>query len=643
MEERSVDKEESPFVQFNTQSGDWVRIPEGEEYTEEEEREKSDLDLAHGVVIPRGSKTSVKYLQNARDYNQRDAGIHKQIQLSNQLYTWEGIVGSTIDLFVDFAITEFSLENIPKRSRERAVLEHVLKTVNNESNNMETGMKYLLREIAEDYFIAGNVFPFKGFEVVSGTDISDDRVKGTRGWNLPMSIYLLNPDQIEIPESRVLIGNKEVWLQIDEELVRLVEQDPNSEEAQNILSGLTPEMQAQLKRDGKVKLPEELYSHIKRKSKGYLPWGRPYLTRAFGAIARKKKLEALDDSTIEGLINSVTIFKVGLEKDEEWITWSAERQNNFISHLSNPNPSNWLVWGPDVSVETVGPDGNILSFDNRYQQADRDILKALGIPTVLISGEGASADRSENVWVSISGLLEKLQTMRDQLQNWLEELLFDVLVDNKMSTKNKPKIRWSRINLRDEKALREFVIAYYDRGILPIETTVKEAGYDWDTVKDLRAGEKVEKIAGKSYKSVFERRDLPFSGSMPGGKPGVNAPKAGRPAGQTKPKPAAKPKTSLNDKKPVRRVQKSQADTVIDAIKFEFERLEILFEATDATEDMRIGLESIEEDFAVGMEAMRHIPDSMSEQFFNYLILKTKESLIELVGDDSNDMGLSAE
>ena len=48
-----------------------------------------------------------------------------------------------------------------------------------------------------------------------------------------------------------------------------------------------------------------------RKKAPYNDWGTPYVARAFASLAIKHKLRSLDMDTVEGLINSITIFRVG--------------------------------------------------------------------------------------------------------------------------------------------------------------------------------------------------------------------------------------------------------------------------------------------------------------------------------------------
>jgi hypothetical protein len=231
-----------------------------------------------------------------------------------------------------------------------------------------------------------------------------------------MEVYLIDPMWIDIPEAPTIIGNKQLYMKLDEDLQALLRS--GSEDGEAILDGLPPEIRGLIKRGvDKIPLPMDFLTHIKRKGLGYQTWGIPFLTKAFGEFARKKKLQALDEATVDGLINQITVFKIGDPKDESRQTWDPRRLRAFASLLSQPNHTNYLVWTPDVDIVQVGPSESILSFDTKYEQVDKQILKAIGIPTVLLSGEGASADRAEgNAYVSLSALMEKIEVARNQIK-----------------------------------------------------------------------------------------------------------------------------------------------------------------------------------------------------------------------------------
>jgi hypothetical protein len=235
-------------------------------------------------------------------------------------------------------------------------------------------------------------------------------------------------------------------------------------------------------------------------------WGIPYLVRSFGAIAHKQKLLALDAATIDGMINRITIFKVGDPNNPA--TWSGDRLSALYALLSSPNASNMLVWSYDLEVEDVGPDGKVLEFQSRYNQADYDILSSLGIPINLFMGITKDRAASTDPWITLMAMIEKLEKLREQVQVYLESLLSKICKKNGYENVL-PKIRWQRMNLRNVRELRTLVLALYDRGLLPVRDALEESNYNFDEMLKQRKTEAKEGID-----KVFEIRPMPFQGSM---------------------------------------------------------------------------------------------------------------------------------
>ena len=545
MEEEKQEERIPRIIQVDRTTGKIVDVPEGEEYNPENESEHDGMLKTVGVVVPKGVKTNIGFLKNAREYALApDNDIYEQIRMSNIMYYREGLVGTAIDIFVEYATTSMDVEGVG--DKEKDILMWWMENVNRGNNNMTTGIQGLINEMMLEYWIAGNIFIFRVDHDVPSTELGSKNIRGKK-IKLPMEVYLIDPMFIEIPEVPTIIGNKQLFMKLDNEVVTLLRS--GSEDGQAILDGLPQDIRGKISsgREFKIPLPMDLVTHIKRKSRGYQTWGIPYLTKVFGDFARKKKLQALDEATVDGLINQITIFKIGDIKDETKQTWDPRRLRAFASLLAQPNHTNYLVWTPDVEVETVAPSQEILNFDKKYEQVDRQILKALGIPTTLLSGEGASSDRAEgNAYVSLSPLMEKIESAREQIRKYVEELMFKVLEANNdagvtVDLKKRPKLRWSKPNLRNEKELRDFVLAMFDRGLLPYETTLKEANYDWNEIVRLKVKEIEEGVGGKETIELFVPPNLPFSQQKDGSPGAPGSPTGpGRPPGTTKdgpPKP----------------------------------------------------------------------------------------------------------
>lgn len=539
------------IVQIDKKTGDIVDVPENLKYSPDA--------LSIGVVVPMKNRTSVDYLQNSRDYKIDNYGtdnVKRIFNLCKIMYLTEGIIGTAIDLFVDYSLTEIEIDNLANDSKEKTVLEWWIRELNKDNDNMHKGINGLVSEMMLDYWTYGNIFSYKKTTNVLSSEIDSKKMRG-KSISMPLDIYLLDPMFIEIPNYITIAGGgKQIYLKLEEDFIVQLNNDKSLQE--KILKGFTPAERALIIKNKQLPLDMTRLKHIKRKSRGYDEWGVPYLTRCFNAIARKKKIQALDEATIDGLINQVTIFKIGLgpKEDPQRTTWDPRRLQGLSSLLSQPNPSNWIVWTNDISTETVSPNENILGLDKKYIQVDKEILKSLGIPTVLLSGEGSTADNTENVWVAISSLLEKIESARSQIKTYIEDLMMEILKDNDLDTTNKPILRWRKPNLRNEKEFTDFVLALYDRGVLPIETLVKEAGQKWSEILRGRLAESKDKIDGKTYDEIFMRRDLPFgTPTDPNAqKPGNNKAQpqgknpTNKPSTQKKPTKVAKPTTVKKSK-----------------------------------------------------------------------------------------------
>jgi hypothetical protein len=366
--------------------------------------------------------------------------------------------------------------------------------------NMLRGIKELSKEIALDWFISGNSFPYAVWK-----DVKEAKMRLRRNYvSLPMDVFLVNPLTLKIPDEPINFGMKEIYLDLnysEDDIIKLNRiSSENTKKLQDYYKKINVLTNKSKSSDGYLLLDNKYISHIKRKSRGYQPWGIPYLTRAFGAFASKKRIKALDDSTTEGLINMVTIFKIG-DKDNPK-TWNPARIRAFAALLKSATASNYLVWSYDVATEQVGPKGEILGFEDKYKQVNSDIKEALGIPASLVVG---SSDSEKTVWITILALIERLQDLRDKLVVYYEDKAREIMIENGFEEEY-PRYVWSNTKLRNEEKIKDLVMKLYDRGLLSVKTSIQEAGYDFETEKEYRDDEIKEKLS-----EIFTVRQLPFS------------------------------------------------------------------------------------------------------------------------------------
>lgn len=472
-------------------------------------------DLAVGVVVPRDHPAAMTYLDDVRDYDDQNKDIYGQIKLSKKLYEWETVVGTVVDMYADFSHSEFKVQNVFDKKAMK-LIEHFLKNVNKGNNNITTGMTAISRHYALEFYLAGNVFSYAKW--------ADTKVESLKSnYKLPMTIVNLDPLIINIPEETVQFGNKKIYISFN----RVFGQSyMNIDQRKRIIQALPTKVRNKFKHEQDIELDPQYTYHIKRKGRMYCGWGTPYLTRSFSAVASKRKLKALDDSTIDGIINSLTIFKVGHKDHRE--TWNVSRMRALKSLLNHPAASMQLVTSWDVEVEHIGPSGDVLKISDRYKDANTDILQALGVPLAVLTGEGT---RAGDVWASVRFLTERLQEFRDEFKGFIEDLLKKIMEENGFED-IEPTIRYTKakINIED---IRNIVLALYDKGLISKETTLEESGYSIKTEIDRRDKEKKEGVDDKMM-----RPDVAFSPAP--GVPGVKGPAK---------KKVEKPKNGLQDNK----------------------------------------------------------------------------------------------
>lgn len=457
-------------------------------------------ELALGLKIPTSIRVPASYLDGLRKYKDIYNDIYKQMEVANKLYRFNGIIGNAVDVLVDFAVTKVEpLDTGDKRLN--SMLNHWFETLNSENSNTLPGVNCLSEELSLEWFTSGNAFPYAKWSHVT---VDKATVK------LPTSIYLMNPQGINIPEGPIAFGQEVIYLKYDSKLIDKLRGDGRRDPEAALIKAAIPRsvltaLTSQERRtELGVRLNPKFIKHLKRRAKGYQPWGVPYLSRAFSSVSILERLRELDESVASGLLNLVTIFKIGTEEHPA----SPLRLRKFAALLKNPRATTTLVWAHDVEIEQVGPDGKILQFKNKYDDAKEDTLIALGIPPVLMS-----LKQSGDAWVSILSLVERLSHWRKQITLYIEGLCNQIAENNGFENRS-IKVKWERMNLTDDQAIKNLVLAFHDRGLISIKTTLKESGYSFESEVKSR---KQEESSG--IKEVFMPPQLPFTGSNDQGRP----------------------------------------------------------------------------------------------------------------------------
>jgi len=112
----------------------------------------------------------------------------------------------------------------------------------------------------------------------------------------------------------------------------------------------------------------------------------------------------------------------------------------------------------------------------KYESVDRDILRGVGIPDMLIGGTGGGNFSSG--FLGVRTLLERLEEGRGTVIRWLMKEL--QLLTETLGIRKLPTIRFGKMSLRDEKAEKQLIIQLLDRNIISIEAVLECFGEDFE-------------------------------------------------------------------------------------------------------------------------------------------------------------------
>lgn len=246
-----------------------------------------------------------------------------------------------------------------------------------------------------------------------------------------------------------------------------------------------------------IQLDKERLAIIQDKKFDYWDWSVPLVWPALKALSFKDILMSMDVRVATSVINTVTLWKLGDEKNNTYP--EEEAFERLADMLQQPGQALNLIWNKDISAEVIQANVNGLFDNKKYETAERDILRALGISEVMVGGEGGNFSNS---YISVATVLEKLRSARQRLEYWLMREL--KIIADAMGFRKLPKIKWGRSNLTDIKAEQALVIQLIDRGIMSAETALKY--FNEDISIEVERLKREKKIAETEGMGILEKR-----------------------------------------------------------------------------------------------------------------------------------------
>ncbi len=249
-----------------------------------------------------------------------------------------------------------------------------------------------------------------------------------------------------------------------------------------------------------LRLDERRLSIIQDVTKAdYEDWATPQIYPAHKEVNFKRLMRMAEISAMESIKHSITLIKLGDVK--EGFIPTEEMIERVAAALAGGSQAHHLVWDDLIEGQMLQPDISKIMDPKKYEQVDKDIYAALGVSESIMTGKGSFA----NSFMSIKLLLEKLETIRCKLEDWL--LVEIKKIADAMKFRRLPIIKWGLMNLRDENAERKLWLDLYDRGIASDESLLEQFGTNFDIE---RARQEVEGSFKEEKNKDIKKEDDKF-------------------------------------------------------------------------------------------------------------------------------------
>lgn len=306
-------------------------------------------------------------------------------------------------------------------------------------------------------------------------------IPNLKPFSLPMNLQTFSARHIEIPSGLEGTNFEILYWAPPATFVQQL-RNPQDENVAKILDKmLGSEVKSALIADGVYLLDPSLMIHIKNRGTGVETFGESIIEPTLSDIRYKRALDALEITTITNLINRMVIVKVGSDDHESVYhkqEVSAARLGLLQRLMRNVGPSSMVLWGgPDIEVVEVSAHNAILDLDERWRIAERRQLMSLGLPAVLMIGEGS--DGKATGFSAALGVAAQLREIAYQYEQAMKGIAERISLENGYDEVD---VIWefNENLLVDQQAAADMILKMFDRGLASTQTAMEELGFDYD-------------------------------------------------------------------------------------------------------------------------------------------------------------------
>jgi len=299
---------------------------------------------------------------------------------------------------------------------------------------------------------------------------------------IPWKYTFLNPVFIEKIGGRVgsFVGGDDLGIRLHKGLVQSI-RSPRTDAERELVRQLPLEvLQAAKENTAETKIVKldmnRLYVDYYKKD-DWEEWGTPFLYSVMEDILFKEKMRLADIAALDGVINSVRVWKLGDHSKDIFPTSTAVDKLLEILSVSTGGGMTDIVWDSMLEVDTIFPPIQDILGGEKYQSVDADIVRGIGIPDSLIGGSELSTRNAETAFIQLKTLVERLEYVRRRCIEWMNVEL--KLVADAMGFKKIPRVEFGTMSLRDEAAEKDLIIRLAERNLISAQAVMDVFGYDF--------------------------------------------------------------------------------------------------------------------------------------------------------------------
>ncbi len=393
--------------------------------------------------------------------------------------------------------------------------------------------------VALEFWKMGEAFPYAELDKSNGT------------WK---RITILNPDYVHVKKS--VIGDDHlVSLRPDAGLKRIIN---STSPADMAMRKRIPGHIIDFVRKGQnIPLDNFNASHLKLLSSPYDIRGTSVIVSVYKDLMLYDKLRESKFAQADGMINPMTLVKLGADGDYRPSQADLESFKNILEEAQYDKDFK-LVTHAGVTIERVGYGGGVLDIAGDVTHITENLYSGLMVPKALMDQEGATYASSS---VGLEVLRQRYDIFRNMIKKWLEIKIFAPICEiqdffeyeDGEKRLQVPSIDFNHMNLYDMGDYVQNLSNFVGNKQVSLQTVCRSLGLSYEEEKMRLREESIDFAIAAKEQAILQGMRLselmtldpekaipeplgespegapPPDGGMPGGLPGV--PDGGGPGG----------------------------------------------------------------------------------------------------------------